>query len=146
MEKDTEGHIQADMREWMRQHPQESHESGNGKKWEFLIGSSCLTESRQEDSSFDHTQAEQCGQCFEMREFKTCMEEFLPQMTVCADTLYEVGEDEGLACFKNNLDKLDVDGEARKMMKEYLGMEDSWTGWVTSLFHTVWSYLTYLFY
>ena len=74
------------------------------------------------------------------------MEKFLPRMTVCADTLYEVGEDEGLACFKNNLDKLDVDGEARRMMKEYLGMEDPWTGWVTSLFHTAWSYLTTLFY
>ena len=74
------------------------------------------------------------------------MEEFLPRMTVCADVLYEAGEDEGLACLENHLDKLDVDGEARMMMKEYLGMENSWTGWVTSLFHTVWSYLTYLFY
>jgi len=145
--KDVDGRIQRDMKEWMKDHPLESVlKETREKEWEYLVGASCIAESGTEDGSYDFMRSDDCGECFDDEEkFKECTDEFLPNMTTCADVLYAEGETKALACFEEHLEKLDVSGEARRLMKEYLSEQNSWTGWMTNMFYKAWIYVSSLF-
>jgi len=146
-EKDTDGQIQTAVKEWMEHHDMsyEDHDE-NQKEWEFLLGGSCLAEHRNDDGSFNFEMAEKCGECFQQNEFKICTERLLPSMTDCTSVLYEAGEEAGLTCINTILEKMDMDGEARKIMKDYLRSEESWTAWITSIFQAFWGFVVSMFY
>merc|ERR1711915_1091420 len=141
---DVDGRIQKDMKEWIKDHPLESVlKESREKEWEYLVGSSCIAEARKDDGSYDFMRSDECGECFEEDEekFKECTDEFLPNMTTCAEILYTEGETKALVCFEEHLEKVDVSGEARRIMKEYLAEQNTWTGW----FYKAWAYIKSLF-
>jgi len=143
-EKDTDGHVQAAVKDWMKHH--HHHKKDMKKKWEFIIGASCLAASHLDGSVFDFENSEKCGECFDEEEFRDCVEMFLPSMSDCTDVMYQGGEEEGMKCFNEHLEKMDEDGEARKIMEDYLKNKkqhgQSWTDWITYMFLTFWSYIT----
>jgi len=144
-EKDTDGSIQTAVKEWMEHHAKPHDDHDKQKKWEYLLGGSCLAEHRKDDGSFNFEMSEKCGECFQQNEFKTCIERFLPSLTECTSVLYEAGEEAAMMCINTVLEKMDMDGAARKMTKDYLRSKDSWTGWIASMFQVFWSYVLAMF-
>jgi len=145
MEHDTDGYVQAAVKDWMEHH---HHHKDNKEKWEFILGASCLAASHLDGSVFDFENSEKCGECFDQAEFRDCVEMFLPSMSACTDQMYQEGEEEGMKCFNEHLEKMDEDGKARKIMKDYLKNKNgqTWTEWITSIFTTIWSYVISMFY
>ena len=150
MEKDVGGRVQRDVKAWMKLQTE-----GNKKMWEFIIGSSCLVEAQKTDI----IQAKRCGDCFEqvrqkltndhneqktreLKVFRNCTEAFLPSMLPCVRVLEEAGEEAALGCLHTILDSVDEDGEARRKVKTWMEMGNSWSGLLADMMHSAWTAAT----
>jgi hypothetical protein len=114
--------VQTAVKEWM------DGQQDLTKEWEFVIGASCLVESKT-GWAFDYDRAKQCGNCFEemtdrmsgmdeeelwaaeVRGVESCTEEFLPHMKGCPTLLAAGQESKALGCFRAKLEALDYTGE-----------------------------------
>ena len=142
-DNDKDGKVQTEMKKWMKQQAADAEDADTEKKWEFLIGASCMAESKSQDGSFNDWQAQKCGECFghlpwSLDQFRSCSLEFLASMASCA-TLLEEGEWEALECFGTKLEMVDPDGEARRRMEDWMQGGKGWMDVLQGLVYMAWN-------
>jgi len=118
-EWDEGGKVQAIVREYNEEMK---------KKWELLIGASCLAESKNpDDGIYCNDHLKKCNQCWHqlvnasaesmVEMTRNCTEHFLPHSVECPEVLFAKGEKEAMKCYSDVLNNLDPLGEAWSVVK-----------------------------